>query len=522
MKSPFRLLLVGVALAVFTGPLTAAEPGKNPQLFVGWARCDLTPPRLPVRIDGLFSARLSEGVMDPLTATALVLDSGEDHVVFASLDLIAIPDKLRDAVRENLSRKVEGLDPQKVVIHATHTHSAPSVRTVVSDDPKASQRFAMREEDGFPAAAMSSAEYRDFVVNQLVDCIAKAWSERKPGSVAYGFDEAIVGRNRRWVDHEGVTTMSGPIKPEAKEKFLHVEGYEDHSLNVLSTYDANGSLTGLVVNLAAPSQQNESFLLSADFWHETRLELANRHGKDIFLLPQCGTAGDIVPQLIAYHKEALERMHTLRQTTLRREIGSRIADAVDRILPAIAPTANPSPVLRHEVDVLELPMAVITEEEAREATELSAKSLAKHRTELQKLQENPAARLEPRWYAPATRAFNRGHWLRDAVLRHEAQQRGEARLYPAEVHFIRLGDVAFATNPFEYYLDFGMQIKTRSPFIQTFLTQLAGDGTYVPSKRSLQGGGYGSTPASNPVGAEGGQLLADETVARLRKLHDSR
>ena len=82
---------------------------------------------------------------------------------------------------------------------------------------------------------------------------------------------------------------------------------------------------------------------------------------------------------------------------------------------------------------------------------------------------------------------------------------------------IVFGDVAFATNPFEYYLDYGIQIKARSPAPQTFLVQLAGAGTYVPSPRSTLGGGYGSLPASNPVGAEGGGVLRDRTVELLRE-----
>ena len=86
---------------------------------------------------------------------------------------------------------------------------------------------------------------------------------------------------------------------------------------------------------------------------------------------------------------------------------------------------------------------------------------------------------------------------------------------PAEIHVIRLGDLVFASNPFEYYLDHGMHIKACSPAAQTFIVQLAGSGTYVPSRRSLSGGGYGSLPASNPIGPEGGEKVAARTVECL-------
>lgn len=105
------------------------------------------------------------------------------------------------------------------------------------------------------------------------------------------------------------------------------------------------------------------------------------------------------------------------------------------------------------------------------------------------------------------------------IARYEQMKTNPDAVQTIAIRGVRLGNVAFVCNPFEYYLDYGIMIKARSPFLQTFLVQLAGDGTYVPSLRSTTGGGYGSTPASNPVGPEGGLLLAEETVALLNKLH---
>jgi hypothetical protein len=102
-------------------------------------------------------------------------------------------------------------------------------------------------------------------------------------------------------------------------------------------------------------------------------------------------------------------------------------------------------------------------------------------------------------------------WNQGVLDRFDAQKMGP-QTRPTEIHILRLGEIAIATNPFEYYLDYGIQIKARSPAVQTFLIQLAGAGTYVPSPRSVVGGGYGSLPASNPVGAEGGGVLRDKTI----------
>jgi hypothetical protein len=107
-------------------------------------------------------------------------------------------------------------------------------------------------------------------------------------------------------------------------------------------------------------------------------------------------------------------------------------------------------------------------------------------------------------------------WNERVLERFDAQKNGP-QSQTIEIHVLRIGDVAVATNPFEYYLDYGIQLKARSPAPQTFLIQLAGAGTYVPSPRSTLGGGYGSLPASNPVGAEGGGVLRDRTVELIRE-----
>ncbi|MFO0883440.1 MAG: hypothetical protein U0894_04515 [Pirellulales bacterium] len=87
-----------------------------------------------------------------------------------------------------------------------------------------------------------------------------------------------------------------------------------------------------------------------------------------------------------------------------------------------------------------------------------------------------------------------------------------------ELHVLRLGDIAIATNAFELYTDFGVQIKSRSPALQTFVIQLAGPGTYLASERAVQGGGYSAIVQSNEVSPAGGQILVDKTVERIQAM----
>lgn len=94
-------------------------------------------------------------------------------------------------------------------------------------------------------------------------------------------------------------------------------------------------------------------------------------------------------------------------------------------------------------------------------------------------------------------------------------------MHVTECHVIRLGDVVFATNPFELFMDYGARIRARGNALQTFLVQLAdgsGDGFYLPTERALAGGHYSALIKSNWVGPEGGTILVDRTVAMINTL----
>ena len=56
------------------------------------------------------------------------------------------------------------------------------------------------------------------------------------------------------------------------------------------------------------------------------------------------------------------------------------------------------------------------------------------------------------------------------VARYQLQQTRD--LFTIESHILKLGDIAFATNPFELFLNYGNQIRARSLAKQTFLIQL--------------------------------------------------
>ena len=481
-------------------------------LHIGWGAVDITPDE-PVQLAGQHYARISEGVHDPVTATALALASGKDTgdqaVILISCDLVSIAESLRDAVRERVTAAVPALAPEAVILNATHTHTAPLARHD-QDNQRTGAAFPVPEID---LPAMSAVDYIDWAAGRIAEAAVSAWNTRAPGAVGFGLGQAVVGRNRRSVYADGTSQMYGDT---GKPEFSHIEGYEDHSVNLLGTWDAAGTLTGLIVNVACPSQVSEHlFEVSADYWHDTRVELRKRFGKDLFVLPQCSAAGDQSPH-IQWNKAAEARMSSASGQTQRQAIATRLADAVSAVLPVMEQTRESDPVLIHRAATLDLPRRLLTEADVTEAMAGAEPHRLRYEALLRELEAHPELREQPRWYRPITYEYRRWRWFANVKLRYESEQ-ARASL-PAEVHIIRLGDMAIATNPFEYYLDFGIRIKARSPAIQTFLVQLAGSGSYVPSERSVAGKGYGSVPASTPVGPEGGCELAAWTLKMLESL----
>jgi hypothetical protein len=74
---------------------------------------------------------------------------------------------------------------------------------------------------------------------------------------------------------------------------------------------------------------------------------------------------------------------------------------------------------------------------------------------------------------------------------------GPADCHAADLHVIRPGDVAIATNPFERFTEFGIPMKAHSRALHTFDIRLAGPGSAVPTAQAVRGGGYGAIVESH-------------------------
>jgi hypothetical protein len=308
-----------------------------------------------------------------------------------------------------------------------------------------------------------------------------------------------VGYNRRAAYADGTARMYGRTDTPA---FRGLEGYEDHDVNTLFFWDADGKLIALAVNVSCPSQEVESrTAVNADFWHPVRQALRQRYGAELCVLGWTGAAGDQSPHLM-YRKAADERMRRLRGLTRLEEIARRIVRAVDEAYEAVKDDRHADVTLIHRTETIRLPMRLVKEAEyaeAKAAVERAAAEIAK----------DPKA---------ADREHRRMKWYEVTVQRFEAQKADPKPTYQAELHVLRIGGAVVATNGFELFTDYGIRIKARSKAVQTFVVQLAGPGGYLPTERAVRGGHYSAVVHSSLVGPEGGQVLVERTVELIDAL----
>ncbi len=475
-----RLTASTALVLMFGFPISG---GSAATLHVGATTVDITPDR-PVALAGQRHLRISQKPATPIQASVLAIESREgdavlDQALIVSCDLVAIRDGVLEAVREKVAPRLPGFDIRKLFLSATHTHTAPVM---------VEGRYELPD-DG---SIMRPAEYTDWMTTRLADALVQAWEERAPGKVAWGQSQAVLAQNRRPFYADGKAVMYGSTN---SGNFRGIEAQEDHGVDVLYFWDAEDRLLATAINIPCPAQEvGGGTAIHADFWHPVRMALREKYGEDLHVLAWTGAGGDVTSGVII-GRAAEERMRKLRGGISRLDaLAARIVGAWEEAYEGARHDIREEVPFTHEVRVIDLPFRKVTEEEHGAAV-----------AEAAKFEDDPAQLWNYRW--------NQG-----VVERFEAQKAGVQKPYKMELHAIRLGDCAIATNDFELYSDFGIQMKARSPGIQTFVIQLSGSGGYLPTERAAGHGGYGAVIQSSRIGPDGGQVLVEETVSAWKAL----
>jgi hypothetical protein len=193
------------------------------------------------------------------------------------------------------------------------------------------------------------------------------------------------------------------------------------------------------------------------------------------------------------------------------DIANRIVSAFDEVLEWASQEKFSAPELKHEVRVVDLQRRMFP----REMMEEEKKNHENFMNEEMMLEGDKWEQLRHNSLLHSRRSRCGG-----VVKRYELQE--EQPAIPSDIHVVKIGNIAFATNRFELYMDYMHRIQARSPFEQTFIVQLVtgpnGCGSYLATVRGEENKGYSASPYCNQVSPQGGQQLVEETLKILKEI----
>ncbi len=236
----------------------SAYPAVGAGFRVGAGERDITPPAgLPMWGYGARHDMLSQGVLDPLMAKAIVVAAGDDKVALVGIDLGRGPtEEMMKAIRAEIAAKV-GI--RHVLITGSHTHHGPVIELV--DEPglgKGKFDAAVAYSKGLPAL--------------LIGAILDADKDLRPARVGVATESVSLNRNRQT-----------KREPKATDPMLAVLRFDDEA----------GKPIAILVNFAAHPVMTDAKELkySADFpgFLKNKVE-AELSTKCVFMQ---GAAGDL-------------------------------------------------------------------------------------------------------------------------------------------------------------------------------------------------------------------------------------
>lgn len=442
-----HMLLAMVAALVAVGAAHAQAPGKV--FRAGAFAQDITPTKFPISVNGGMTDRMATMAADRLHARCLVLDDGATTLAFVVCDSCMIPREVTDRAKE-LAQKATGIPPERILISATHTHTAPTVAGVFQSEP--------------------DEAYQKFLAEKIAAGIARAKSQLQPAKIGWGVgrDETQVF-NRRWKVKPGSVLLKDPFdkgtdKVRMNPGYLHADLVEpagpiDPEISFISVHSTKGTPIALLANYSlhyvggVPALSADYFAMFAN--RMSTLLDADKADPPFVGIMSNGTSGDI--NNVNYSKAGPGKKESGEQARL-------VAESVARA------TFDAYKTIKHHDWV---PLASAQKEIELGVRLPDAKEL-KRAQDILAAAKKPVLTTQPEIYA------------RETVLMAK---------YPKTVKVIlqayRVGDLGIVANPCETFVEIGLDIKQKSPFRPTFAVSLAnGYNGYLPTPEHHALGGY--------------------------------
>ena len=239
-----------VLLALFLfGSLSASAATFR----AGVATVDVSPKTFPRIIAGGFLEGRGERLVDRLFVRSFVLDDGKMKIAFAIVDTCMMEQSLIDEAKA-LASKQCGIPVDRMMVSATHTHSAPAAMGCLG--------------------TRKDTEYARFLTPKIAEAIVAANAALQPARIGWGsFDDWEHTHNRRWirlpgkevVDPFGNATGRANMHPGYLSKdVVGPSGPVDPQLSVIALQTADGKPLGVLANYS--QHYYDSPLLSSDYF----------------------------------------------------------------------------------------------------------------------------------------------------------------------------------------------------------------------------------------------------------------
>ncbi|HZM06504.1 MAG TPA: hypothetical protein VFC44_26175 [Candidatus Saccharimonadales bacterium] len=412
-------------------------------------------------------ARISTGLHDPLLASALYLCDGATPLLLIGVDILFVSAQSTGLCRAAISGAT-GIPPANILISATHSHSGPLTTAVL----------AWKEDSVVPPP---DPDYMRQFHQGIIEAGIASYAAAEPARLAVTTAAAEgVGGNR--------LDPAGPF--DSQVGLLAVQRQSDGRWMALD----------LVYGMHPTVLHEDSRVISSDFLHFTR-----RHIGEAFagLVTVChvGPCGNLSP-----------RHHVKGQTMAEAErLGRRLGEVVVRSLRSLTGANFHDDVVlaagQRKVELAANQFPTVQEAE-------TALRQARHQYEELTLKGAPSSAAR----TAECVVFGR----EESVTLARAQASGEVAQWQeryrfAEAQAFRIGDLFLAALPGEFFVEYGLEIKSRAPGRAFVITLANGElQGYIVTPEASNGGGYEALFAL--FRSESGARMVQATLELLREL----
>jgi hypothetical protein len=209
-KNPISVALVFLIVSTLSARAEDETADQAPHWRVGVAAAKITPERRLHMAGYAGRKEPAEGKEQDLFGKAIAIEDREgNRVVFVTLDLIGVIEKLRTEVATQVQQKYK-MPPHTLLMNASHTHCGP----------------AYGRED--------AADYFASLVTTLVDLVGQSLEQLQPAKLSYSFARCSVAMNRRTPSDEGFRNHPNPTGPvDHTVPVLSVRGADDDNLRAV-------------------------------------------------------------------------------------------------------------------------------------------------------------------------------------------------------------------------------------------------------------------------------------------------